>query len=115
MRISKETGALVDKMIALQEEIDDRIREESGGLYHLSRGIELTVQLSPKIGHKHDLTELEACVGPIHTRHEYEDGTKSYHFMLGDDALGVIVMPADTIDSRTTGGEADDVCIDKEA
>ena len=115
MKISKETSKLADKLVALREELDYRIREESGGTYHLCCGHELYVQLSPKIDHQNDLAELEAFVGPIRPRYEYEDGTKSYSFMLGNDALGVVVMPANTTDSRTTGGEADDVCLDKEA
>ena len=115
MKVSKEVCELVDKLVALQCEIDDMIREESDGLYHLCCGHILNVQLSPMEGRQNDLAELEAFVGPIRERHAYEDGTKSYQFMLGNEALGVIIMPANTTDSRTTGGEADDVCIDKEA
>lgn len=115
MKISEKTCVMMDQLIALQAEIDDRIREESGGIYGLCKGSELTLQLSASIGHQHDLAELEAFVGPIRERHSYDDGDKSYHFMLGKETLGVILMPADTTDSRTTGGEADDVCIDKKA
>lgn len=115
MKISKETSELVDKLVAIRHELDERIREESDGMYHLCCGHELYVQISPSIGRINDLAELEAFVGSFRPRYEYEDGTKSYIFMMGNDALGVIVMPADTIDSRTTGGEADDVCIDQEA
>lgn len=115
MKISKETCELVDKLVALQCEIDERIREESGGLYHLCCGHITNVQLSPIMDHMHDLVELSEFVGPIRERYAYDDGSKSYQFMLGNDALGIILMPVGTTDSRTTGGEADDVCVDKEA
>ena len=109
MKLSKETGALIDKYVALKEEISDRIYRESGGKYALCCGHELSVQLSAKMGHQHDLAELEAFVGPIHPRHEYEDGSKSYHFMLGEHALGIMLFDAGTTDSRKTGGDSDDV------
>lgn len=115
MKISEKTCELVDQLIALQSEIDDRIREESGGIYGLCKGSELTLQLSASMCHNHDLAELEAFVGPVRERYAYEDGSKSYHFMLGKETLGVILMPVGTTDSRMTGGEADDVCIDKKA
>jgi hypothetical protein len=115
MNISEKTCEMVDQLIALQAEIDDRIREESGGIYGLCKGSELTLQLSATMAHSHDLAELEAFVGPIRERHAYDDGSKSYHFMLGKEALGIILMPVGTTDSRMTGGEADDVCVDQEA
>ena len=115
MKISEKTCELVDQLTALKAEIDDRIREESGGKYALCCGGDLALQLSAKMGHDHDLAELEDFVGPIRDRHTYDDGEKSYSFMLGNDTLGCIIMPADTTDSRMTGGEADDVCLNKEA
>lgn len=115
MKISEKTCEMVDQLIALRAELDERIREESGGMYNLCCSADLHVQLGAAMHHKHDLAELEAFVGPIRDRYSYDDGSKSYSFMLGNDALGVILMPADTTDSRMTGGEADDVCVDKEA
>ncbi len=115
MKISEKTCQLVDQLTALKAEIDDRIREESGNKYALCCGCDLILQLSAMMGHNHDLAELEDFVGPIRDRHTYDDGDKSYSFMLGNDTLGVILMPAGTTDSRMTGGEADDVCINKEA
>lgn len=113
--ISKETCELIDKMVALQAEIEERILEESDGIYTLCGGYTLHVQLFASASRKHDLAELESFVGPVRLNHKYDDGTNSYHFMLTDNTLGCVVMPANTTDSRTTGGEADDVCIDKEA
>lgn len=115
LKISKETCELVDELVALREKLDDRLRQESGGAYGLCGGADLHVQLHATGFHQHDLAELEAFVGPIRPRHEYEDGSKSYNFMLGNDALGIILMPVGTTDSRMTGGEADDVCTNEEA
>ena len=115
LKLSKETCDKIDQLVSLQEDVDSRLSKESDGAYSLCVGIELKLQLYAHMFHQHDLAELESFVGPIRLNHEYEDGTKSYHFMLTDSTLGCIVMPADTTDSRTTGGEADDVCIDKEA
>ena len=115
LKLSKETCDKIDQLVALQEEIEDRVLDESGGVYSVCTGFELKLQLYACVCHKHDLAELEAFVGPIRLRHEYEDGTKSYHFMLTDNTLGCIIMPNDTTDSRMTGGDADDVCVNKEA
>lgn len=115
LKMSEKTSRLFDQLLELQEEICERVCEESGGIYALCTNFELKVQLHAKMGHQHDLAELEAFVGPIRLNHTYEDGDKSYHFMLSDKALGCIIMPANTTDSRTTGGEADDVRINKEA
>lgn len=115
LKISKDTCDKIDQMAALQEELCNRIYEESGGAYSMCTNFDLKAQLYAHMCHKHDLAELEAFVGPIRLAHEYADGTKSYHFMLSDNTLGCIIMPKDTTDSRMTGGEADDVCANKEA
>lgn len=116
LKLSKETCELIDKMIALQVDIEERIIEESGGVYTVcTNGWAEKVQLHAYMDHQHDLAELESFVGPVRLAYAYDDGMKAYHFMLTDNTLGCIVMPANTTDSRTTGGEADDVCIDKEA
>ena len=115
LKLSKETCDKIDQFVALQAEIEERVLEETRGVYGVCTNYNLKMQLHACIDHQHDLAELEAFVGPIRLNHEYEDGTKSYHFMLTDNTLGCIVMPADTIDSRTTGGEADDVCVNQEA
>lgn len=109
MKISEKTCQLADQLLALRAELDERIREESGGKYNLCCAMDLHVQLGAAMYHKHDLTELVEFVGPIRDRYSYDDGSKSYTFMLGNDALGVILMPADTADSRETGGDSDDV------
>lgn len=115
LKLSKETCDKIDQLVALQHEVEELIIEESGGVYSVCNGCTMKVQLHATMDHKHDLAELEAFVGPVRLNHIYEDGMKSYHFMLTDNTLGCIVMPTNTTDSRTTGGEADDVCIDKKA
>lgn len=114
-KLSRETSELIDKLTALYADVEERILEESGGTYGLCSGLDLKLQLHASMCHKHDLAELESFVGPFRLNHVYEDGTKSYHFMLGDITLGCIIMPADTIDSRATGGEANDVRFNKKA
>lgn len=115
LKLSKETCDKINQYVALQAEIEERVLDETRGVYGVCTNFQLKLQLHACMNHQHDLAELEAFVGPIRLHHEYEDGTKSYHFMLTDNTLGIILMPADTTDSRTTGGEADDVCLNKEA